>query len=233
MVKSRVEYATDQITIYRYCPYACEYCYVWRNKIFSSRVIRGKYNPLEEAKRYLNKEGRTIVISFVSDPYPPEEKERQITREVLSILAKSRNRVMILTKNPILALRDIEIIQQGDIWLGTTVITLENWQKYEPRVPSPFDRLHALRVAKKQGIKTWLSIEPLVPQKNPETIIEISASFVDLYVLGSLNYRLLGFKKEELRRFYREHIPRMTKLIEELGRPYIIKKELKRYLGEK
>ena len=231
MPKSGVEYATDQITIYRFCPYRCTYCYVWNSKLFSSRVLRGKYDPIEEALKYVKKQGRVIVISFVSDPYPPIEREKRITRRVLSILVKSKNRVMVLTKNPILALWDLDLMRQGEIWLGTTVVTLEKWQKYEPKVPSPFERLHALRLAKEYGVKTWLSIEPLIPQKNPEAIIKISADFVDYYVLGSLNYRLLGFRKEELRKFYKEKVPQMINLLEELGKEFVIKKELKKFLG--
>ena len=231
MPKSGVEYATDQITVYRYCPYMCLYCYVWRNKLFASRVQRGRYDPVKEALKYSRRAGRTIVVSFVSDPYPPEEREKMLTRRVLEVLAKTRNRVMILTKNPILALRDLDIMRRGDVWLGTTITTLHEWRKYEPKVPSPYERMDALRRAHEEGIKTWISIEPLLPQPDPSLILKLTAGYTDYYVVGALNYRLLGFTKRQLREFYNRYVPRMIAMLEEWGKPCTIKKELKAYLG--
>ena len=238
MPRSSVDYATDQITVYRYCPYNCAYCYVWRNKLFASRVVRGRYDPVEEARKYLRKNGRTIVVSFVSDPYPPEEAVRGLTRRVLELLCRTGNRVMVLTKNPLIPLsRDLDLFINGyDAWLGTTVITLSIVisSVLENHAPNPWLRLYALKLAKEKGVKTWLSIEPIIPYKTDIIdIINASKSFTDYYVLGAFNYpKHLGFKlsKEELRRYYQYKIPKAIELLESYGISYHIKKELKRYL---
>ena len=238
MPKSSVDYATDNITVYRFCPYQCRYCWAWRLGIFRSRIVRGKYDPLREATKYLYKYNRIIVVSFTSDPYPPQEAEKQLTRKVLSILSKSRNRVLVLTKNPILALRDIDIMLQGDVWLGTTITTIDDKvaSDWEPRAPPPSQRLNALLYAKKRGIRTWLSVEPIIPGTTyPEEIIRETLWYVDFYVLGSLNYvkqLRLQFREEDLREWYDKHVKPAIKLLKTLNKRYHIKKELRRYLGE-
>ena len=84
MPKTNVEYATDNITVYRYCKNGCVYCWAWRIPLFSKRIEKGKYNPVEEARKYLKiRDRRVIVISFTSDPYPFEEVVWKITRRVL------------------------------------------------------------------------------------------------------------------------------------------------------
>ena len=235
MPKTSVEYATDQITVYRYCPYQCRYCWAWRIPLFANRIKRGRYDPVEEAKRYVKlKDKRVIVVSFTSDPYPPIENYKKLTRKVLEVLARSHHRVMVLTKNPCMALRDQDIFLKGDFWLGTTIVTERFNNTLEPYAPSFLSRFHALEVAKCLGIKTWISIEPIIPEyTNPESIIEFSHRYVDYYVLGAFNYyKQLGFNysKYELMKWYYLHVTEAIKLLEKYHKPYTVKKELKKYL---
>ena len=236
MPKSAVDYATDNITVYRFCHFNCLYCWAWRLPLFASRIKRGKYNPIEEAKRYLKiKEPRVIVVSFTADPYLPEEKEKKLTRKVLEVLSNARqHKVLILTKNPELALRDLDLMKKhGNMWLGTTITSLEP-NIYEPRAPIPKRRLEALSKAHEQGIKTWISIEPIIPQITfPQAIIAKTKDYVDWYVLGALNYTTqlkLGYTKQELHSWYNEHVKQAIELLEFINNPYYIKKELKRWL---
>ena len=239
MPKSRVDYATDQITVYRYCPYACRYCYVWRSKLFASRVQRGKYDPVEEAKKYLNKTSRIIVVSFVSDPYPPDERQEKKTREVLKVLSETKNKIMVLSKNPLLALRDVDVFEKGNIWLGTTIITLDDNQAryWEPNAPPPLLRLQALQVAKRIGLKTWLSIEPIIPHTTiPEEIVAQTLEYIDFYVLGAFNYtkqlKYTSYTEEILRKWYEQHVPYTIDILERNKKEYHIKRELLKYLDK-
>jgi len=239
MVRSRVDYATDQITVYRYCPFACRYCYVWRNKLFASRVQRGKYNPVEEAKNYIGKKNRVIVVSFVSDPYPPEERIKRLARSVLEVLCNTDNKVLVLTKNPQLALRDIDMMG-SNCWLGTTVITLDKskWRYWEPgTLYSPSRRLWALRVAYELGIKTWLSIEPIIPGTTyPQNIVRKAIDYVDFFVLGSFNYPgWLGYttySRNLLEEWYRRHVVKAIEFLKSDGKLFHIKKELGPFLEQ-
>ena len=240
MPRSSVDYATDQITVYRMCPYSCRYCYVWRNKLFSYRVKAGKYDPVEEARKYTRRKDRVIVVSFVSDPYPPFEREKRLTRRVLEALCSTDNRVMVLTKNPLLALElDIKLYHSCGFWLGTTVITLDHYKSryWEPKVLDPWARLLSLYFAKKwYGVRTWLSIEPIIPYTTyPEEIVGETLDYIDYYVLGSFNYsKQLGYTAytwEELRKWYNEHVVKTIEILEKHNKQYHIKKELKKIMG--
>ncbi len=239
MPRTGVEYASDQITVYRGCPYGCAYCWAWRLPVFAKRIASGRYDPVREARKYLKTRGRTIVVSFTSDPYPPQEVRERRTRRVLEILAQNpRNRVLILTKNPMLALRDLDLmLEHGDMWLGTTITALDPYyySKLEPGAPSPQERLYALRIAKRYGAKTWLSVEPIIPDATGADILFATVDYVDWYVLGALNYadKLdLGIRinKRELAFYYRYNVPSWTRYLGHQGKPYHIKRELKRYL---
>lgn len=241
MPRSSVDYATDQITIYRGCIYSCRYCYVWRNKLFSYRVKAGKYDPVEEARKYTRRKNRVIVVSFVSDPYPPFEREKRLTQRVLEALCNTDNKVMVLTKNPLLALElDIKLYHSCGFWLGTTIITLDHYKAryWEPKAPNPWSRITALYLAKKwYGVKTWLSIEPIIPYTTyPEDIVEETLDYIDYYVLGSFNYpKQLGYTAytlEELKKWYNEHIIKTIEILEKHNKQYHIKKELKKIMGE-
>ena len=220
--------------------------------MFSSRISRGKYNPIEEAMKYLRiKEKRTIVISFTSDPYPFKETVAKITRRVLEVLSKAKqHRILILTKNPVAAIRDIDImLSHGDMWLGTTITTLDDdaAEKIETHAPLPYMRTSALKFAHRKGVKTWLSIEPIIPYVTlPEEIVEQTIDYVDWYVLGAYNYynklrlpkvnRYIPdggrFTRRELTAWYNLHVPRAIKLLKEYNKSFFVKKELKKYLGD-
>ncbi|RLI27584.1 hypothetical protein DRO58_04015 [Candidatus Bathyarchaeota archaeon] len=235
MGKSYVEYATDQITVYPPpCPYKCAYCF-WGSPLWKARARRIKPKPLKEAERYVRlREHRIIVVSFTTDPYPPWKEVYTLTRQVLKILSEARqHKIMILTKNPSIALRDLDIMKtHGNMWLGTT-ITQWKWVdrlKLEPKAPSPFMRSQALKWAHERGVKTWLSIEPIHKASNPLAILENTIDHVDFYVFGKLNYaKTLGLE-EPTPGEYREKLEPALKLLDSLGKPYLVKKELKQVL---
>ena len=188
---------------------------------------------MKEAEKYLRKRGgRVIVVSFTSDPYQWEEERIQLTRRVLEVLSKARqHRVLILTKNPKLALRDLDLmLRHGDMWLGATVVSLER-NEYEPLAPPPEDRLEALKQAKQRGVKTWLSIEPIIPSITyPEDIVEVTLGYVDWYVLGSLNYcrqlKLHSLTEGTLKLWYAAHVKSAVELLKKHGKQFHIKREL-------
>ena len=210
--KSSVDYADYNITVYRYCPYQCRYCYVWRNKLFASRVQRGKYIPVEEAVRIAKKcrNGERVVVSFTSDPYPFNEAWMNITRNVIGALRfNGCPTVMVLTKNPILALKDRDVMLpvivghecDSETWLGTTITSADMFNVFsaflEPNAPRTRLRLQALKEYQKQGGKVWISIEPIIPAPYfdlyPLSIVNEVLKVLDpdkiaLVVLGRLNY---------------------------------------------
>ncbi len=258
MPKTGVDYADYNITVYRYCQYRCRYCYVWRNKLFANRVMRGKYIPEMEAERIAKKmkPNDRVVMSFTSDPYPYEEAWMNTTRSVIFTFRKyGRGTLMILTKNPLLALKDRDVMLSHiagsryyvDTWLGTTITSADTYHSFsttlEPNAPRTKLRLLALREYQRQGGNVWVSMEPIIPVDHwdfyPETIVSLILEKLDpekikLIVLGRLNY-INQIKKympislpseKEVAQFYREHVPIATDILREHGIKYHIKKEL-------
>lgn len=230
MTKTSVEYAGEQITVYPDCPYACHYC--WANTpLFRYRTRHP--HPLEEAERLSRcSKAKTIVVSFTSDPYQPREKLEGLTRRVLGILrhAQAPHLILVLTKNPRLALeRDRDLLGRN-VWLGTTVTALDRIVD-EPLAPGNRERLEALREAHKLGILTWLSGEPWIPGvTDPAAIIKESHEYVDWYVWGRLNYaRRFGYTIPD--GYYKRGLPEVVKLLDSLRKPFRIKKELRKEVG--
>ena len=225
-----LDYATDQITVYKTCPYGCRYCF-WRVPLFRSRLRRMQPKPIQEAMKYSRMKNRVIVISFTTDPYPPQEEHQRLTRRVLEILSHSYwNKIMILTKNPKLALRDLDImLAHGRMWLGSTVIHLNDTNMLEPNAPPVSSRLEALRKAHEEGVTTWLSIEPIIPPiTNVKEIVKKTHGYVDFYVLGAFNYaKQLGLPSPTKEEYLKVLIPGITAL-KEYQANFIIKKELRR-----
>jgi DNA repair photolyase len=172
---------------------------------------------MKEAHKYMkSRKPRTIVISFVNDPYQPREIVEEKTRRTLEILlfSKVNHKIMILTKNPFLALdRDFDLLKRGNIWLGTTITSLQRIPD-EPNAPPNSERIEVLRKAHLDGIHTWISLEPWIPYiTDPIEIINHTHEFVDFYVIGRLNYaKQLGYNNIS-DDFYRKMLPDVISLL--------------------
>ena len=130
--------------------------------------------------------GRTIHLCFSCDPYPLL-LDTTPTREVIKAIKDSGNHVQILTKGGIRAERDFDLLDSGDRF-GVTIAgnarqTLQN----EPGASAYIDRVISLYDAKKRGIRTWASFEPVF---DPQTVYEAieKADFIDFFKIGKLNY---------------------------------------------
>ena len=232
MARSRVEYADFNITVYPTCSYGCAYCF-WRVPLMRARLSRIKPRPVEEASRLAaRRKPARVVVSFTTDPYPPQEVEKRLTRRVLDTLSQGPLRVFVLTKNPGLALRDLDIMlnsPRAEFWLGTTLISLER-NELEPRAPPPEDRLAALKEAKSAGARVWVSLEPLIPSIcDPVELVEAVIDVADWVVLGRLNYASqLGLpppSDEDYRR-----VLEAINVLTERSVAYLVKRELRRTL---
>lgn len=82
--------------------------------------------------------------------------------------------------------------------------------------------------AHQAGIRTWASIEPRLPSvTDPIEVVKATHEFVEWYVVGRLDYETqLGYPKIP-KGWYRQKLQRVIDLLESLGKPYHIKKQLK------
>lgn len=191
------EYGDYAINIYTGCPHECYYCFapnvLHREKEKFHTCVAPRENIIEETRKQIEREGITgklIHLCFTCDPYP-KGYDSTPTREIIKILKDSGNHVQILTKNGEDAKRDFDLLDSED-WFGVTYAGYDLHEmfiapKSEPNAGSPLDRLVALEVAHKKGIKTWVSAEPVLNADNVIMLITV-ADYVDLYKVGKLNY---------------------------------------------
>lgn len=71
-------------------------------------------------------------------------------------------------------------------------VTLTGWldinrRRWEPEAESIGSRLHMLREAKKWGIRTWASVEPVLCPQDALDVIDEAAAAVDVFYVGKLN----------------------------------------------
>lgn len=186
------EYGNLAINIYTGCPHQCYYCFAPAVLHKSKEVFHGCVEPrkgiVEAVKRQLDKEhitGKLIEMCFVCDPYP-RGCDSSATREIIKALKAAGNHVQILTKGD--GSRDFDLLDGND-WYGATITCNTQMQKIvEPGAISSLARLKLLEQAKKLGIKTWVSFEPVL---DGNAVISCIAGYFDLFdkiKIGKLNY---------------------------------------------
>lgn len=176
------EYGDYALNIYTGCPHACRYCYVPQvlhmdRQTFHSYVEPRK-NIIEETKRQLEKEqisGKTIHLCFTCDPYPTGY-DSSTTREIIKLLKSYGNHVQILTKGT--GVRDFDLLDSED-WYGITIDGTEQ---------VGCDRIKGFYEAKKKGIKTWISFEPVINADGVLNAIKLLGKYADKVKIGKLNY---------------------------------------------
>ncbi len=158
---------------YTGCSHGCIYCY-------SSSYIRDffrcreKPNLIETLKREIKKIPNQTLISLsnTSDPYPPLELRRELTKKCLRIFIEHSMKVLIITKSDIVC-RDIDLLKEMQSAVTMTITTLKYHKKLEPNAPSPLKRLKALEKLSKERIATGLRLDPIIPLINEDEIEEI------------------------------------------------------------
>ena len=207
------EYGEYAINIYSGCDNGCYYCYAPktlhtdRAEFERVKLRFGIVKAVWEQLSTFPERGKTIALCFTCDPYP-RNIDSTPTRNIIQAIKNSGNHVQILTKNPIS--RDFDIMDKND-WFGITLtcndIAAAN---NEPGALPPTERVLKLYEAHRAGLKTWISLEPVIsPEFCYGVIQHIDA---DLYRIGKLNYyhseidwKQFGRKVEELCVRYRRN----------------------------
>ena len=92
----------------------------------------------------------------------------------------------------------------------------------EPGAASPSDRAKALRLAHSLGIRTWVSLEPVIDPDEALAIIQLTYTYVDKFKVGKMNYNAAG-KLVDWATFGRK----AEKLLQRLNQDYYIKHDLR------
>jgi DNA repair photolyase len=171
---------------YRGCEHGCIYCYARPGHEylgmscgldFETKILAKHDAPdlLRAALRARSWKGETIVMSGVTDPYQPVERELKITRRCLEVLVAHRQPVALVTKSRLI-LRDLDLLSElanfGAVRVAVSLTTLDSSlaAKMEPRAASPTARLGAIRALAGAGIPVAVMTAPIIPAVNDHEI---------------------------------------------------------------
>jgi DNA repair photolyase len=133
---------------------------------------------------------------------------------------------MILTKGGQRSERDFDLLTSRD-WFGVTLTNLDNILslRWEPGAALPEERINSLYKAHKKGVKTWVSLEPVLYPKTTLEIIRKTYKFVDTFKVGTLNYHRHA-RSIDWHRFAAD----VKSLLLELDAKYYLKEDLRKWL---
>lgn len=117
-----------------------------------------------------------VGISFSTDCYM-DGRAGKITRGVIQALASHGKYARILTRNPILALQDIDVFVKSGahVTIGSSIPSLarDEVTAIESRAPSPEHRLRGLKKFNEAGVNTYVSMSPTYPTQDKEDIRDL------------------------------------------------------------
>jgi len=223
------EFSLLAINHYVGCGHGCMYCYVpivTRNSSFATEQ-HPKDNILDRIRKEAPKHAGTdkrVLLCFSCDPYQPIDVDLEITRKVIEILKEYDIPFQILTKGGTRAIRDFDLYGPDDFFATTlTFLDLKKSKQNEPNAATPDDRILAITTARSKGIKTWVSLEPVIDGRQTLKIIQGTHNIVDHYKVGPLNYYDRHVN-------WREFGIAVISTFERLKKTYYIKAELAKYL---
>lgn len=222
------EYADLACNLYNGCEHGCVYCYASLVLHVHRDEYHMKANPRPFILNKINKEapkhkGKEVFLCFTCDPYGPSDTST--TREAIKILHSHGVGVNILTKGGEVATRDFDLLsinpRLSRIGATLTFDNAEDSLKWEPKAALPDRRCSMLAQAKAQGIRTWVSLEPVIYPKQTLSLIKSTHTYVDFYKVGRWNYDKRANDID-----WADFLRRVTALFEKHGSSFYIKKDL-------
>lgn len=171
---------------YRGCEHGCVYCYarpgheylgMSMGLDFETKIV-AKHGAAALLRRELASaswRGEPIVMSGVTDPYQPVERELGITRGCLEVMASCGQPVSVVTKSRLVE-RDIDCLSSlagiGAARAAVSLTTLDRGlaMAMEPRASSPKDRLRAMSSLASAGVPVVVMTAPIIPGLNDHEI---------------------------------------------------------------
>ena len=223
------------INPYRGCEHGCIYCYArpshaymglsagldFETKLFYKADV-GKVLEAELAKpRYVCK---PIMLGSNTDPYQPAERQLEVTRTILKVLAAARHPVSIVSKGVLIA-RDLDILADmakqrlASVAISLTTLDADTKRVLEPRAASPQARLKVIRALADAGVPVSVMVAPVVPaitDHETEHILEAAAAAGvsgASYVLLRLPYEVKDLFKEWLAQHYPQRAEHVMSLV--------------------
>ena len=241
LYKSGVEYADFSINHVIGCSHGCLYpCYAMQmakrfgrvksyNEWIKPKIVENALELLDkEIPKYKDKI-KFVHLCFMTDPFMYQQnKVKDLTLKIIARLNQDDMKCTVLTKGVLAkALANKEKYGLNNEY-GITLVSLDEdfRKKYEPNA-APFNkRITALKHLSKQGLKTWVSIEPYpTPNIFNQELLPLleKLSFVDKIVFGKLNYNAKVREFKDYMKFYSDS----ARLVREFCETYKIDYHIK------
>ena len=167
------------LNAYRGCEHGCIYCYARPSHAYMNLSpgldFEAKLFAKPDAAKLLRAElakpsyqCSPIALGSNTDPYQPIEREWNITRQILEVLAEYKHPVSIVTKSALVE-RDLDLLTQlardnlVKVFISITTLGAELARNMEPRAASPRRRLQAMRALNEVGVPCGVMIAPVIP----------------------------------------------------------------------
>ena len=180
------------INPYRGCAHGCGYCYArptheylglsggldFETKIFVKEDAPALLRDFLARPQWTPE---PIVMSGVTDPYQPAEREYRITRGCLEVMLEARQPVGLITKNALIVrdldlLRELAALQLVHVAVSITTLDAGLARELEPRTSSPRGRLRAVRALADAGVPVRVMTAPIIPGLNDSEIPALLAA---------------------------------------------------------
>ncbi len=159
------------------CGFGCSYCYAAFFVADETRRatwgtwVDVKTSALEEIELCRDLAGKRLFMSTATDPYQPLEAKVGLTRLPVEAMAHPlrQPRLVVQTRSP-LVLRDIDLFKRfKNIRVNMSITTDcdEIRKLFEPKCASIERRMEAVRKLKSEGIRTGVTIAPMLPLRDP------------------------------------------------------------------
>lgn len=236
------EYSPFALNHFSGCNHGCLYCYVPRmmssignkNNMYNHenvfcKDLTGLENEIKRFKKSNNR-NEQVLLSFTTDPYNPVENGE--TRTIIKLFVEHGIHFNILTKNPVKALRDLDLLvdyKYCKIGITLTCLSHENCMKFEPNAPDSMERIHAMKQFCLAGVKTWVSFEPVIFFEDTIRMIEMSSKFAHDIKIGKLNncYAVSSQVPDINWAYFAQQAAATA---DKFGIPFYIKEDLRRYI---
>ena len=177
------------VNCYRGCPHACTYCFSrptheylgWGAGTDFERKIVAKVNaPKILRAEFMKKrwKGETLIFSFTSDPYIPQEATYQLTRQCLEVCLEFRNPIGIITKSALIR-RDKDLLAalsreaKAEVFFTIPFADVKTSRALEPFAPYPSARFAAMKDLADAGVEVGIGIAPVIPGLSESHIPEL------------------------------------------------------------
>ena len=200
------------MNLYRGCSHNCIYCDGRAEGYYVSgefgEDVEVKVNAIDVLRRELDPKRRRKPLSRsyimlgggVGDSYQPIEKKYQLSRRALQLVHESGFPVHVLTKSTLVT-RDVDVLKavnersRAIVSFSFSSVDDRTSAVVEPRVPSPSDRLDAIRFFKGQGIACGMFLLPVIPgitdspQFLEDAVAKASEVGVDFIIFGGMTLK--------------------------------------------